>query len=340
MTITRLTLTATLLFVSCASSWAQTPTLTFSGVREDIFSYTGAFAIADFNGDGYPDIVTNGNGDSVVVLLNDGTGHFNQGAFVSGGSSSYFVTGDFNGDGIVDVAYSYYGGVNVLLGAGNGTFRTTFSAGGGYGGDIVAKDINGDGILDLVVGGYQIVYYIGNGDGSMQPGVYLSAISSPFVVADINGDGHPDILGYLYNVGVGTEINNGAGLFTQGPSITLPAGTSGPIALAAGDIDGNGSVDLAVSLNNPAEIAIYTGNNTVAFNEVGTIPLSFSSNNIALLDANADGKLDLFYDKTANSHYPSTNLAVVLGNGNGTFGPPTNIATAGAIYRIVLSDFA
>jgi hypothetical protein len=110
--------------------------------------------------------------------------------------------GDFNGDGILDVAATnvYSSDVSVLLGKGDGTFQAAvnYVVGPlvwGSGPTIAVRDFNGDGIPDLAVafyGGVRLL--LGKGDGTFQT-TAISYVAGPDAVAvgDFNGDGWLDI---------------------------------------------------------------------------------------------------------------------------------------------------
>lgn len=118
-------------------------------------------AIADFNGDNKPDLaVANTFANNISILLGSGTGTFGAATnFALGGSSSpwYIAVGDYNGDGLLDLATANGGANNVgiLLGAGNGSFSaaTNFPAAvNSFPDSVVAGDFNGDGKVDLATG--------------------------------------------------------------------------------------------------------------------------------------------------------------------------------------------
>jgi hypothetical protein len=166
--------------------------------------------VADFNGDGVKDILvtiesnTGAYGGSVIVLLGNGNGTFGSNivtAVPGGNALKQVVTGDFNGDGILDIAVANNGGnsVVVLLGNGDGTFRSGSVLAAGtlpYG--MGMTDLNGDGILDLVVvnsGDNTIGIFLGKGDGTFLPESTYATGTTPYrlSIKDINGDGLPDI---------------------------------------------------------------------------------------------------------------------------------------------------
>ena len=174
----------------------------------------GSLVAADFNGDGIMDLAVTGRitaGSRITILLGNGDGTFNPGGMVLTGDFPVSVTaGDFNGDGIIDLAWVLGEAdtrvtVQVALGNGDGTFGpiTTMPLGGNAGGTISSADINGDGIADLVVVAQGLTsgesgdaaVFLGNGDGTFQLPVVFPAgfFSTQGTVADFNGDGLPDI---------------------------------------------------------------------------------------------------------------------------------------------------
>jgi len=131
--------------------------------------------------------------------------------FDAAGSPSSVAVGDFNGDGVLDLAVAYVGvypgyigGLSVLLGDGDGTFQVArnFETGNGPS-SVAVGDFNGDGELDLAVayiGSYPsysgaVSVLLGNGDGSFQGPRNFVAGDGPWSVAvgDFNGDGLQDL---------------------------------------------------------------------------------------------------------------------------------------------------
>lgn len=159
--------------------------------------------------------------NSIAVLAAHGRSGFTAPvSYAAGNGPCALALGDFNGDGITDVAVAdYYGGtVSVLLGRRAGGFAPARSFPAGYNPEsIAAADFNGDGHLDLLTADpYDHVnVLLGNGDGTFQAPIaftsnQLRARSSAqsLAVGDFNGDGAPDVaVADLNNGNVGVLLN-------------------------------------------------------------------------------------------------------------------------------------
>jgi hypothetical protein len=267
----------------------------------------------------------------------------------SGGLQDYSVAaGDLNGDGKLDVVVVNYcenssdcddGRVDVLLGNGDGTFQAPVSyATGGY--DpyyVVIADINEDGKPDLIVGNWcisddgcnvsgNIAVLLGNGDGTFQaPLTFLSGgeYVSWIAVADLNGDGHLDVVMANYPGSVGVLLGNGDGTF--GTVKAYGAGVGGASSVAIGDVNGDGVPDLVVSNVYANTVSVLLGNGDGTFQNFVSYWSGMLPRTVTIGDMDGDGKQDLVVADQCNTFcvVPSEGaVAIMRGNGDGTFQAP------------------
>ena len=277
--------------------------------------------------------------------------------FEAGGASPMSVAiADVNGDGKPDlvVANRYYGAdeayVAVMLGNGDGTFQsaTNYPSGGSQASSVAVVDLNRDGKPDIVVSHERspvIGVLLGRGDGSFEPPVaYASGRpdSSSMAVGDVNGDGKVDVVAIAMN-GPSVSILLGNGDGTLQPPVSLSAGVIGR-SITIADVNRDGKADLIVGgypsyHSDGAVVGVLLGNGDSTFQA----PLTFTTDasagwvsSVAVGDLNKDGNADIVAVDYATS---SSRLAVLLGNGDGTFVPAvTYDPGVGYAWNAIIAD--
>jgi hypothetical protein len=157
--------------------------------------------VADFNGDGIPDLASMDEYLGLSILLGNGDGTFAAPLPSGCACGGWMGVGDFNGDGKADIAVvtdTYYGfKLSILIGNGNGTFTILPSTYTATNGTFVVGDFNGDGIEDLAFDGTSPEVRVGKGDGTFPTVVPISGAYGPsesIAAADFNGDGVTDLV--------------------------------------------------------------------------------------------------------------------------------------------------
>ena len=255
--------------------------------------------------------------------------------------ASSVPTGDFNGDGIPDLAFAYQiptTGVDlmvgVMLGNGDGTFQapTTIDLGAMPGyvyPNAVVADVNGDGKPDLIIaaasgsGPYTDLWVLlGNGDGTFQAPITNSWTIGEIGIAgvatgDFNDDGKVDVAISASDDPAGRNplwilLGDGSGHFTQ--STSYPSEAAGEIRAA--DLRNNGKLDLLVLVGGQLQILLGNGDGTFAAAQVLATPAQVFEFEIG--DFNEDGLPDVaaIYDNGTNT---VGEVQILLGKGDGAF---------------------
>ena len=268
-------------------------------------------------------------------------GKFTQSSTPSVGSSPYSVTsGDFNGDGLLDIAVANYSSstVSILLNNGNGTFTqssTPISQGSPW--SVIAGDFNGDGYIDLAVTNYysntvSILLNNGNRTFTQNSTIGVGSYPSSITTGDFNGDGYIDLA--VANNGSNTVsilLNNGNGTFTQS---STPGVGSNPESIMAGDFNGDGYLDLAVANTGSNTVSILLNNGNGTFTQSSAPGVGSNSQSVTAGDFNGDGYLDL-----AVANYSSNTVSILLNNGNGTFTQSSTPGVGSNPYSVTAGDF-
>jgi len=273
-----------------------------------------SIAIADFNGDQRLDIAfaahadnsINANG-SITVLLGNGDATFGDPkTFHVQGDVSSFAVGNFDSDLRPDLAVLIGVPVKLTIFTGNGD--GSFAAGtdilvfpsGPIGSRILVADLNSDNHSDLVIGLYRrLVVMLSNGNGTFQPPIDAPGVSPlavaypmPFSAVDFDGDGKLDLVIRLATQSFGgnnnfveTLLGNGDGSLQ--PPIIVASDVQGVLP-AAGDFNGDGHPDLAITDAFLDQVNLYLGNGDGTFRLAQSVNTSGYPFSVSAVDLTSD----------------------------------------------------
>ena len=276
----------------------------------------------------------------------------------SGNGPTTAAAADFNGDGIPDLAIrtSVDTSMYIMLGNGDGTFRpalnSPFTVGinpcinpnANSNCSVAAGDFDNNGTADLAItSGYDntVIILLGNGDGTFAPAPGPPIpITFPQSVktGDFNNDGRLDLaVTDATDNTISIQLGNGDGTFTA--AAPVPVGGF-PYFTAIADFNKDGNADIAVTNNADNTLSILLGNGDGTFTEALGSPilgLDYTPVGIVAADFNNDGHVDLAVaDYYSTGQYVPGHVAVLLGNGDGTFTVAPGSPILVGVYPTVL----
>jgi uncharacterized protein (TIGR03437 family) len=306
--------------------------------------YPNQIMLADFNGDGKPDVGITGFGASspvIGVLLSNGDGTFGAAKITPliGFGNGPVAAGDITGDGKIDVIFgSATQVVAVYPGNGDGTFKTpvqTATGAGSVTGGLAYADINGDGKVDyLIVDPVRQSLFVGlgNGDGSFQASQQFVAPANAGTVSAIPlGDGTTAILMGDSSAGALVVAFSEANGQVSLPTVQILGGNVSEYAptVQAADLNGDKKPDLIIGESLGVLVELGNGNETFAAPVL--YPTAEKPFSIAIVDLNGDGKPDLFVTGASGG-------SILLNNGDGTFHDGDTLGGGPSGY-VALADF-
>jgi hypothetical protein len=256
----------------------------------------------DLNSDGRLDLAVVNLG-SVSVYLGKGDGTFQDPQQFSTGSTGEpgeIAAGDINGDGRLDLATSALNGasgdtMSVLLGNGDGTFQApkVYTLGTGGAMSVAVGDLDGDGLSDVTVDAYwgdRLYVFYGNGKSD----VYTIYVPFGQTQADVNGDGHPDVVAAQLGDKIGVMLNRGDG--TLLPATAFQAADEWTKFPIASDLNRDGKLDVVVANDGQGVSTVswvlgngdgtFKGYQSTSYGDTGAL-------HVAAGDLNGDGYPDL-----------------------------------------------
>jgi len=278
-----------------------------------------------------------------------------------GDSPVSVAAGDFNKDGILDlaIANSSDNSVTILFGQGDGSFVAAshaLSTGGNLTTAVAVGDFNNDGNLDVVATdlpgglsgglgdlfgspGGNVSVFLGNGAGSFSDhkdsdggGDFPGAVT----VGDFNGDGKLDVaVTNFNNQDLSVLLGHGDGSFVQATNSPIHIGHR-PTAVAVGDFNQDGKLDIAVANAEDNNVVILLGKGDGTFSPASNSPVGVGNRPvaIAIADFNGDGRPDL-----AVANLNDSTVSIFIGDGSGAFQLVKKLSTGRYPCSMATGDF-
>jgi hypothetical protein len=331
---------------------------------EAVGGWAGGAVVADFNGDGRPDVaVANASTSSVSIFINQGGGDFSPASSydVGGAGADWLLVSDLDGDRRPDLAVSVYDNTQnadlgtrtvVLLNVDNGVFGPPRKVADG--GAIALADLDGDAKGDLVVakgGNANVLLNDGKGMTFHAAGTYPVDFGiNRAAVGDLDKDGKPDLVVSTFADGSMVQpqfdgslvvlLAIGNGVFAKAKTYPLAMG-AGDIEIA--DVSGDGVPDLIASESlrsgRNAALNILVNKGEGSFGDATPLevgPLDPVPTYFVARDFDRDGKVDLAV--TCGDNTPPRDLKIFRNLGGGSFGAPSLHSLAIDVGTLSVAD--
>ncbi len=309
-------------------------------------------AVADVNADGKFDLTLANTGDTSVSVLFNNTVIAPSGRFVAAsgspvavaGKPAFLVSADFNNDNKPDLAVTSQSsnGISLLLGLGDGRFQVPqLIAAGQRPLGVSVADFNRDGKPDLAFANGNdntVSVLMGFGNGNFGPVQNFAVGQNPvsLISGDINTDGKPDLVvtNAIDNT-VSLLLGLGDGNFQ--PALRFVTGQA-PEDITMGDLNSDGKPDLAFTNQSDSTVGVLLGLGNGKFQPMQNFAVGNLPNGVAIGDINGDGKLDLGVANVGSNIMSDKTVSVLLGVGNGSFGPVQNFAVGQNPVLLAMED--
>lgn len=272
-------------------------------------------AIADFNNDGYLDLIFAAEDDqNHEFYLNDGKGNFTEikNKFPKFTSNSV-LTYDFNNDGLTDILFGNAGQNYIFINKGNGNFsdetENRLPKSSKITQDIALADLNNDKQFDLIIGnedGNEIWINQGNGIFKDQTTNWLSEIPNietrKVIIFDVNNDGFSDV--FLCNISSDNSkpkqdilyLNDKKGKLIDVTKTNLPEQNLDTLDAVFLDLNADGFTDMILAQMGKVQPTVLLNNKQGKFELTENILPEAAGNYISILaeDFNQDSKKDIY----------------------------------------------